>query len=719
MKKRLLAVLLACCMAAGMANAVFAADELPATAESAAAIAPADPDPPAPEPEMEAEPTPAADPAATPETARTLVMETLLAAPDTAAQTAVVTSAELVDSIRTDGCFTAKVNGSTDRLDGAVYTWYRSKDGTNWEEVPQQLCSGDAWNITPGSEHRLNAALDACIAGVRDAERLYYKVEVTGTDGAKLTAAAMQVPYCIQLQNGSFETPDIAGLKAYHDKNNHTPASRLYYSPDGGTGTFFTQYPSGEGGIVWQTTGVARHWQTGSAGLYIELADGSNRSYNGTRNYPEASYSIDGAYDGLQFAELNCQAYGALYQDVLTVPGTTLHWSLAHRGRAGSDSMALLIAPVAVAQQITEILTQASADTTGGSVRSALDRTVDYNGQPVTIRSFMVGGEMTDGNTAWVTHRGNYTVAAGQYLSRFFFLALSCASGDRREGNLLDKVWFSTEPEPPVMGSGSLQLTKAVEQDAYRTEAAAVTNTFSIELPAGSYTLTYADGTAETRTLAAPGALRFGLRGLQSVTIGSLPAGRYTVTETDHPDLDSAYCTTTAAEAQTEVEVTTGATAQAVITNRYAPWRSLTITKQVTGGYGDTRRAFAFTAAVDGVPVTADRAAVTAAGGAALTAAGFTIPHRGSVTIGHLKPGQTLTVSEEALADYETSFADGTAVTQGGQWTGTVGQSDTALTCRNNKDGVPPTGLRRDAAPALAAVAAALVCALLRRRRGV
>ena len=28
MKKRLLAVLLACCMAAGMANAVFAADEL-------------------------------------------------------------------------------------------------------------------------------------------------------------------------------------------------------------------------------------------------------------------------------------------------------------------------------------------------------------------------------------------------------------------------------------------------------------------------------------------------------------------------------------------------------------------------------------------------------------------------------------------------------------------------------------------------------------------
>ena len=43
MKKRLLAVLLACCMAAGMANAVFAEDELPAPAEPAAAIAPACP----------------------------------------------------------------------------------------------------------------------------------------------------------------------------------------------------------------------------------------------------------------------------------------------------------------------------------------------------------------------------------------------------------------------------------------------------------------------------------------------------------------------------------------------------------------------------------------------------------------------------------------------------------------------------------------------------
>lgn len=630
MKKRLLAVLLACCMAAGMASAVFAEEEPPLPA-AAATEAPPDPAPteaPAPEPTPEPtpelipeptpepipeptetpaptenpaqEPTPApseaptpaptATPApapqrtATPETARAPVLRAL---PEMTAQSAAVTGVVLIDSIAADGCLTAQVNGSDEKLPGAVYTWYRSRDGADWQTVTPQICSGSGRNIEAGSEQRLNAALDSCVAGIGDADRLYYKVEVTGADG---TAAAAQtrVAYYIQLQNGSFEAPTVAG------------SSALYY-PFAAKRSHFIQTVDADTNpaIVWRTTGAAPHWSSLVNGHYIELVDGTGSSYTDLidgelhtdPNDPSVCYHTPGAYDGSQFAELNCQAYGALYQDVLTVPGTTLHWSLAHRGRAGSDSMALLIAPVAVAQQITEILTQASADMTGGSVRSALDRTVDYNGQPVAIRSFMVGGEMTDGNTAWVTHRGDYTVAAGQYLSRFFFLALSCASGDRREGNLLDKVWFSTEPEPPVMGSGSLQLTKAVEQDAYRTEAAAVTNTFSIELPAGSYTLTYADGTAETRTLAAPGALRFGLRGLQSVTIGSLPAGRYTVTETDHPDLDSAYCTTTAAEAQTEVEVTTGATAQAVITNRYAPWRSLTITKQVTGGYGDTRRA--------------------------------------------------------------------------------------------------------------------------------
>ena len=73
----------------------------------------------------------------------------------------------------------------------------------------------------------------------------------------------MQVPYCIQLQNGSFETPDIAGLKAYHDKGQPYARIPAVLFPDGETGSFFTQYPSGEWGTSsGRPPAVPGHWKT-------------------------------------------------------------------------------------------------------------------------------------------------------------------------------------------------------------------------------------------------------------------------------------------------------------------------------------------------------------------------------------------------------------------------------------------------------------------------
>ena len=122
--------------------------------------------------------------------------------------------------------------------------------------------------------------------------------------------------------------------------------------------------------------------------------------------------------------------------------------------------------------------------------------------------------------------------------------------------------------------TGSLRLTKAVDDTALRDEAEAVTNTFTVgSLPIGSYTLVYDDGTARTVTLDAPGALTVPLKGLHSVTVEDVPVGSYTVTETDHPDLASWYCTTTAAAAAGTVQVPSGGVGEAVITNTYAPFR--------------------------------------------------------------------------------------------------------------------------------------------------
>ena len=178
----------------------------------------------------------------------------------------------------------------------------RSRDGADWQAVTPQICSGSDWNIEAGSEQRLNAALDSCVAGIGDADRLYYKVEVTGADG---TAAAAQtrVAYYIQLQNGSFEAPAVAG------------SSTLYY-PFAAKRSHFIQTADADTNpaIVWRTTGAAPHWSSLVNGHYIELVDGTGRSYTDLidgelrtdPNDPSVCYHTPGAYDGSQFAELNC-----------------------------------------------------------------------------------------------------------------------------------------------------------------------------------------------------------------------------------------------------------------------------------------------------------------------------------------------------------------------------------------------------------------------------
>ena len=94
----------------------------------------------------------------------------------------------------------------------------------------------------------------------------------------------------------------------------------------------------------------------------------------------------------------------------------------------------------------------------------------------VPIRNYIVDGNISDGCTAWGVHNGTYTVPAGQYVSRFFFVAVASASGDSEEGlkrgNLIDRVWFSTDPVPPAVGSGILRVTKTL----LKTDGTALTD---------------------------------------------------------------------------------------------------------------------------------------------------------------------------------------------------------------------------------------------------
>ncbi|MDD9939956.1 MAG: hypothetical protein OXU20_02740 [Myxococcales bacterium] len=109
------------------------------------------------------------------------------------------------------------------------------------------------------------------------------------------------------------------------------------------------------------------------------------------------------AAEGQQFAECNANIEGALYQDVATVPGTTLRWAFYHRGRGGTDTLELKIGPP-------------GATTTEGTFATA--------------------------NDAWRLYAGTYVVPADQTVTRFEY---NCEAQLGTVGNLLDAAFM--EPE--------------------------------------------------------------------------------------------------------------------------------------------------------------------------------------------------------------------------------------------------------------------------------
>ncbi len=491
MNKRLLAGLMAFCLAAGAANAAFAEDpplseplhtEI-ATGETAAPAEPT-PAPPGPTEEdpaienttEEEQPTPSPAPAATatPESADPTDDKD-----EPAVQAVRLSSVKIQDNIKSTGELVAVVNGSSDPADGVTYTWYRSKTGVDgsWQQVTGQAVNGTDKNLTTERPHALNAALDTLLArqsdsSAADTDRYHYKVEVTS--GSSTLQDEAQVSYYVQLQNGSFEYPVVS--------DGNFTSDRFCYPADHQRAHFLqTRDAATTSSIYWYTTTECNRWGDGVKGKFIEIADATTTVYTDTvitgwdykgsaiketytdPNDVTQAYAIGKAYDGGQFAELNCQAYGALYQDVLTVPGATLNWSLAHAGRDGVDTMALLIAPVDVASQIVTALDGKSKRT---EIENALAGSVTVNGESVPISNYVVDGRISDDKVSWGVHTGTYTVPKGQYVSRFFFVALASASGDGEEGikrgNLIDRVWFSTDPVPPAAGSGTLRVTKTL-----------------------------------------------------------------------------------------------------------------------------------------------------------------------------------------------------------------------------------------------------------------
>lgn len=94
--------------------------------------------------------------------------------------------------------------------------------------------------------------------------------------------------------------------------------------------------PSPTKGIGWSTT---------ASDYVVEVGNISKGDAYGLGAVVENVAYPPVIRDGKQFAELNAGEESSLYQIIDTNPGKMYKWSLSHRGRSGTDTMALILGP--------------------------------------------------------------------------------------------------------------------------------------------------------------------------------------------------------------------------------------------------------------------------------------------------------------------------------------------------------------------------------------
>lgn len=368
------------------------------------------------------------------------------------------------------------------------YVWYRSVNGATTAErqIPTQYSSTTGTNLgkdisSDGKE--LYIALNGGALGYNGNKSVTYTVEAYskndlneyGLPNDDATALATSSVYNVtgyyEVQNGSFETPSVA--KYHQNTNNWQFSNENYKRLDG----------------VWQTTGTHdadTRWSD-SEGADIEIVTTTSGTSLKRQNDRDQRYNWHGdeiAADGNQFAELNCAAAGALYQDVLTTPGEVLNYQVAHRARGsnGNDSSAVENDTMYVVAMSSDL---AKNITTQDQVLDVVNNKEKYPGAMVAT--------YTDGDRSWTTHQGTYTVASNQYSTRFFFVAGSTASNIDTVGNFIDNVKFTRDRLTPVAGTANVTVTKTITGlSAADAETLAKKLSFKV---GDVQTLTYADMT--------------------------------------------------------------------------------------------------------------------------------------------------------------------------------------------------------------------------------
>lgn len=358
-------------------------------------------------------------------------------------------SLSILDTIKVNGCISVK-NPEED----TKYEWQKSSDGKTWDQVPETR-----YDLTIITDNGKNVNVANDLGG-----GMYYRAR---KQGASEWSYAYQIPYYNNVQNGDFEYPAM-------------------YSPDesGARFPFGTgvgdeqQFPNGLKGMIWKTTGPG--WNT-KVGHDIEIINGRRLKTDGIDNQSsQFSVTLEQMYQsnqyGDQFAELNCENIGALYQDILTVPDSICSWNLDHAGRWNQNSMFVVAMAANDAEKFTTSNQIAEIVKTAQEAGIIDEKAENAQGVMVTLKS----GEkatiwkVTSPEKAgvWEHHSGTYNVPGGEhnYLTRFFFASEEGASSDGGAtqndtvGNLIDNVTFETKQDYSI----EYYIEDETEEDGYK-----------------------------------------------------------------------------------------------------------------------------------------------------------------------------------------------------------------------------------------------------------
>lgn len=337
------------------------------------------------------------------------------------------------DIVNTDGIIKASLvddQGNELSLAGASFSWRRSD---NLFIVPQAYTTDySGVNIAVDHAGLVEARKDK---NTGEYDLVTYTVKAILADGDVLEAS-YTVYYQSEIINANFEAPN---------------------APGNSSGATYTFFPNGYDGLYWKTTAPG----TGDNRTKdIEYGDLS-KTGNGSTTEFGVTQAADAASGGTQFAELNAEAFGALYQDIITAPGEDLDWSFSHAARPNQNwgstptviynQMYIVIGPTEAAQKL---LTQEQLSALGNAAKSAANVSgtsdtflagttpvdVTYDGAKYKVWYHNAGGNYLVGtNTNWTKIADSYTVPNNQYRTRIFFVSdPPSGSTSQNAGNLID-----------------------------------------------------------------------------------------------------------------------------------------------------------------------------------------------------------------------------------------------------------------------------------------